>query len=153
MSPIRTLACICAIAAPFFTFTNRPSAFAAEKAASTVTLKGRVDLAGLDVPAGSFTVRAVRPQTRTVELGKTTTGNNGEFQLTVDEEAVSLYGVVLEATGANNSALVLETTLLRSLEATSPAVINLSSTVETAILNWKFKAMRKMPTPTVPSGS
>jgi hypothetical protein len=52
MSPIRTLACICALAAPFFTFTDRASVVAAEKAAPTVTLGGRVDVAGLDVSAG-----------------------------------------------------------------------------------------------------
>jgi hypothetical protein len=142
MIPLRTLACLFAVSVGAFSLAPHPSLLAAEK---TVTLKGRVDVAGLDVPAGPFTVRAVRPQTRTVELGKTTTGNNGEFQLTVDEEAVSLYGVVLEATGANNSALVLETALLHSREATSPAVINLSSTVETAILNWRIQSHAKDP--------
>jgi hypothetical protein len=144
MSPIRTLACIYALAAPFFTLTDRTSVVAAEKAA-TITLRGRVDVAGLDVAAGPFTVRAVRPQTRTVELGKTTTGNNGEFQLTVDQDAVGLYGVTLEAASANNPALVLEAALLRSQDAASPLVINLSSTVETAILNWRIQSHAKDP--------
>jgi hypothetical protein len=143
MSLLRTLAYFCALAAPFFLFPDRPSVLAAEKAATTVTRKGRVDLAGLDVPQSQFTVRALRPQKRDVELGKTTTDGSGNFQLAVNEEALALYGVVVEVRSASTPALVLETAVLRAREAAAPAVINVSSTVEAALLNWRVQTRGK----------
>jgi hypothetical protein len=114
-----------------------PYPSAAEK---TVTLRGRVDVAGLDIPPGPFTVKALQPQQRAVELGKTTTNNSGDFELAVDEEALALYGVVLEAASAGKRSVVLEAVLLRSRDAGQPIAIGPSSTLETAILSWKIQA-------------
>lgn len=111
-----------------------PSLNAAEK---SITLRGRVDLAGLEVPPGPFTVRALRPQKRDIEVGKTTTDGNGAFQLAVDNEALALYGVVLEAGSTTNRAVSLEAAVLRPGEAASPIAVNVTSTVEAAIVNWK----------------
>jgi hypothetical protein len=138
MNLLRNIAYL-AIASTVLAFTIDSSVIAAAPAENTVTLKGRVDVAGLDVPAGSFTVRALRPQKPIIEIAKTSTGNNGDFQLAVPEDAIALYGVTLEATASNNSALVLETAILRMREATSPIVINVSSTIETALLNWRVQ--------------
>ncbi len=110
---------------------------AAEK---TVTLRGRVDVAGLEVPAGTFTVRALQPQKRSNELGKADSDASGNFQLTVDEEALALYGVVLEAASAGKRSVVLEAVLLRQREAGQPIAIGVSSMLETAILSWKVQA-------------
>lgn len=109
---------------------------AAEK---TITLRGRVDVAGLEVPAGGFTVRALQPQKRSNELGKTDSDGSGNFQLTVDDEAVGLYGVVLEATSANNRSLVLEAAVLFIREAKSAIVVDLSTTAEAAVVHWKIQ--------------
>ncbi|OGQ81010.1 MAG: hypothetical protein A3F90_11795 [Deltaproteobacteria bacterium RIFCSPLOWO2_12_FULL_60_19] len=109
---------------------------AAEK---TITLRGRVDVAGLEVPAGGFTVRALQPQKRSNELGKTDSDGSGNFQLTVDEEAVGVYGVVVEATSANNRSLVLEAPVLLIREAKSPIVVDLSTTAKAAFVHWKVQ--------------
>jgi hypothetical protein len=135
MIPLRTLAYLFAVSVGAFSLAPLPL----PAAENTVTLKGRVDLAGLDIPAGSFTVRALRPQKPSIEIAKTSTGNNGDFQLAVPEETIALYGVVLEAAATNNPAVALEANVLRMREATSPIVINLSSTIETALLNWRVQ--------------
>lgn len=140
MTRLSTLACALAVTLVVFSLVSPACLSAAE---TTVNLKGRVDAAGLDVPAGGFTVRASRPQQRTVELGKTATDGSGNFQLAVSEEALALYGVELEATSATNASLVLEAALLRPREAGSPIIINLSSTVESAILNWRIQSQAK----------
>jgi hypothetical protein len=109
-------------------------------AEKTLTLRGRVDVAGLEVPSGGFTVRALQPQKRSNELGKTDSDGSGNFQLTVDEEALALYGVVLEAASAGKRSVVLEAVLLRTRDAGQPIAISLSSMLETAILSWKIQA-------------
>src|SRR5580765_2275553 len=88
--------------------------FAAER---TVTITGRVDVSGLDKASGSFTVRALQPQKRNVELARSTTDGAGNFQLSIDGEALALYGVVLEASSTGNRALVLEAAVLRARDA------------------------------------
>jgi hypothetical protein len=88
-------------------------------------------------------VRALRAQNRSIELGKAATDGGGSFQLTVAAETVAVYGLVLEARSASTPALVLETVVLRAREATAPIVINLSSTIETALLNWRVQTRGK----------
>ncbi|MFQ5881015.1 MAG: hypothetical protein ACE5I9_00895 [Candidatus Methylomirabilales bacterium] len=104
----------------------------------TITLTGRVDVSGLNTSPGRFTVRALRPQKRAVELGGTVTDSDGRFRLTVDDEAVGVYGVVLEATSAKDPALAMEAAVLRIREAKAPIAINPATTVEAAILHWKI---------------
>jgi hypothetical protein len=123
-----------------FFFAFHPCSPAAE---NSVTLKGRVDPAGLEVSPGQFVVRALRAQNRSIELGKAATDGGGSFQLTVAAETVAVYGLVLEARSASTPALVLETVVLRAREATAPIVINLSSTIETALLNWRVQTRGK----------
>jgi hypothetical protein len=105
----------------------------------TITIAGRVDVSGLDKPSGSFTVRALQPQKRSVELARSTTDAAGNFQLNIDSEALALYGVVLEAASTGNRALVLEAAVLRAREAAA-VVVDPSSTLEAAILGWKIQA-------------
>jgi hypothetical protein len=137
MTRLRTFAYALAVSLAAFSFVSPSSLPAAE---TTVTLAGRVDLAGLDVAPGQFTVRALQPQKRSVELGKAATNAAGDFQLSVDGEALALYGVILEASSGANRALVLESAILRARDAASPVTINFSSTVESAVLNWKIAA-------------
>lgn len=110
--------------------------FAAEK---TITLRGRVDVVGLEVPAGGFTVRASQPQKRSNELGKTDSDGSGNFQLTVNDEAVGLYGAILEAASVSDPSLVLEAVVLRIADANAAIPINISTTVEAAVLGWKLR--------------
>jgi hypothetical protein len=123
------------LGAPFL--ASVPCLSAAEK---TITIAGRVDVSGLDAAAGAFTVRALQPQKRSVELGKAATNSAGDFQLSVDGEALALYGVILEASSGANRALVLESAILRARDAASPVVVDSSSTVEAAVLDWKIRA-------------
>lgn len=109
---------------------------AAEK---TITLKGRVDTSGLKVSGGKYTVRALKPQDRSVELGKTDTDGTGRFRLTMDDEDFGLYGVVLQATSTKDPALVLEAAVLRHREAKKSIPITAATTVEAAILHWKVR--------------
>ncbi len=109
---------------------------AAEK---TITLKGRVDTSGLKVSGGKYTVRAVKPQDRSVELGKTDTDGSGRFRLTMDDEDFGVYGVVLQATSTKDPALVLEAAVLRHREAKKSIPITPATTVEAAILHWKVR--------------
>jgi hypothetical protein len=111
--------------------------FAAER---TVTITGRVDVSGLDKASGSFTVRALQPQKRNVELARSTTDGAGNFQLSIDGEALALYGVVLEASSTGNRALVLEAAVLRARDAAALVVVDPSSTLEAAILGWKIQS-------------
>jgi hypothetical protein len=59
-------------------------------AESALTLRGRVDVAGLDLGPGLFTVKALQPQKRSAELGKAATNSNGDFELTVDEGTLAI---------------------------------------------------------------
>src|SRR5258708_4703850 len=135
MTGSRNLAFICAVSLAALFFLGQ-APLSAEKA---VTLSGRIEAAGLDLPAGPFTVRALRPQKRDVELAKTTTDAGGSFQLAVDGEALALYGVVLEAASAGNPAVVLQAAVLRQREAESPVSINATTTLEAAVLGWRVK--------------
>lgn len=108
-------------------------------AESALTLRGRVDVSGLDLGPGLFTVKALQPQKRS-ELGKAATNSSGDFELTVDEGTLALYGVLLEATSASGAAVVLQAAVLRSAEAESSITINASSTMEAAILGWRVKS-------------
>ncbi|MDV2502324.1 MAG: hypothetical protein RX318_00005 [bacterium] len=105
----------------------------------TITLKGRVDASGLKVSGGKFKVRALKPQDRSVELGKTDTDGTGRFRLTMDDEDFGLYGVVLQATSTKDPALVLEAAVLRHREAKKSIPITAATTVEAAILHWKVR--------------
>jgi len=105
-----------------------------------VSIAGRVDASALGGGGGRFTVRALRPQKRDVEVARASTDGNGNFQIAVNEEALSLYGVVLEATSSDNSAVVLETVVLRPRDASTSITIDASSTVEASILRWKVAA-------------
>lgn len=109
-------------------------------AESALTLRGRVDVSGLDLGPGPFTVKALQPQKRSAELGKAATNSSGDFELTVDDGTLALYGVLLEATSASNAAVVLQAAVLRSAEAESSITINASSTMEAAILGWRVKS-------------
>lgn len=109
---------------------------AAEK---TITLKGHVDASGLNIPGRKFTVRALKPQDRSVELGKADTDGSGRFRLTMDDESFGLYGVILQATSKKDPALVLEAPVLRHWEAKKSIPITPAATVEAAILNWKVR--------------
>ncbi len=108
-------------------------------AQQTVTLRGRVDVAGLDVTPGPFTIRALKAQKTPLELGKTTTDSSGQFQLTVDDQAVNVFGVVVQAVSANNSALVLEAPVLRMKDVSAPIVIDIASTLQSALVRWKIQ--------------
>lgn len=110
--------------------------FAAEK---TITLKGRVDVSGLNAPRGRFKVRALRPQNRTIELGQADTDGGGRFSLTVEEEDMGVYGVVLQATSEKDPSLVLEAAVLRIREAKEPIPITPVTTVEAAMIHWKVR--------------
>ncbi len=105
----------------------------------TITLKGRVDTSGLKVSGGKYTVRALKPQDRPVELGKTDTDGTGRFRLTMDDEDFGLYCVVLQATSTKDPALVLEAAVLRHREAKKSIPITPATTVEAAILHWKVR--------------
>ncbi len=140
MTRHKAFPCLFALYLGIFFFAFHPRAPAAE---NSVTLKGRVDPAGLDVAAGPFAVRALRAQNRAVELGKATTDGGGNFQLTVAAEAVAVYGVVLEARNASAPSLVLQAAALRAREAGAPIAIDLSSTIETAMLDWRVQVRGK----------
>jgi hypothetical protein len=105
----------------------------------TITLKGRVDVSGLNASPGRFTVRALMPQKRSIELGRTTTDRQGRFRLRVRSEPVGIFGVVLEATSEKDPTLGLEANVLRLKEAKKPIPINAATTVEAAILYWKIR--------------
>lgn len=109
----------------------------------TITLKGRVDTSGLKVSGGKYTVRALKPQNRSVELGKTDTDGSGRFRLTMDDEDFGLYGVVLQATSEKDPALVLEVAVLRHREAKESIRITAATTIEAAILHWKVRRSGK----------
>lgn len=117
-------------------FTLTSPVRADEKA---ITLKGRVDASELGISPGKFEVRALRPQDRSVELGKTSSDNQGRFSLKVEEEALALYGAVIEAKSADNPSLVLEAPVLRLREAKEPIDVSPATTVEAAILAWKVQ--------------
>ena len=110
---------------------------AAERSA---TIAGRVDASALGVAGGRFTIRALRPQKRDAEIARASTDGSGNFQIAVNEEALSLYGVILEATSSDNSTVVLETVVLRPRDASSSITIDAASTVEASILRWKVAA-------------
>jgi hypothetical protein len=140
MTRHKAFACLFTFWLGIFLFAFHPCAPAAE---NSLTLKGRVDPAGLDVPAGPFVVRALRAQNRSIELGKANTDGGGNFQLTVAAEAVAVYGVVLEARSVSAPTVVLEAAVLRAREAGAPIAIDSSSTIETAMLNWRVQARGK----------
>lgn len=112
----------------------------ANAAERQATIAGRVDATGLGIAGGSFSVRALRPQKRDVEVARAATDGSGNFQLAVNEEALSLYGVLLEATSSENPAVVLEAVVLRPRDAAASITINAASTVESSILRWKVAA-------------
>lgn len=109
-------------------------------AESPVVITGRVDAGGLAPAPGPFTVRALQPQKRSVELAKASTNSSGDFRLTVKGDAASLYGVMLEATSGGNRTLVLESAVLRARDSAPSVTIDAASSVETAILDWKITA-------------
>jgi hypothetical protein len=117
-------------------WVDRPFVSAAQQ---SVTLRGRVDVAGLDVAPGQFTIRALRAQKTPLELGKATADTNGQFQLTLDDEAVGVFGVVVQAISANNSTLVLEAPVLRLRDVSAPMVVNIATTIQSALLRWKIQ--------------
>lgn len=108
-------------------------------AQQSVTLRGRVDVGGLDVTPGPFTIRALKAQKTLLELGKTTTNSNGQFELTVEDQAVNVFGVVVQAVSANNSALVLEAPVLRMKDVSGPMVIDIATTIQSALVRWKIQ--------------
>jgi hypothetical protein len=110
---------------------------AAERSAN---IAGRVDASALGVAGGRFTLRAVRPQKRDVEVGRASTDGSGNFQVAVNEEALLLYGVLLEATSTDNPTVVVEAVVLRPRDAAAAITIDAASTIEAAILRWKVAA-------------
>ncbi|MBI4573753.1 MAG: hypothetical protein HY713_10790 [candidate division NC10 bacterium] len=111
----------------------------ADAGEQTITLAGQVDVAALGASPGGFAVRALRAQKRSVELAKAVTDAAGRFRLSIEEEAVGVYGVVLEATSVTEPALVLEAAVLTLEETKAPVAVDPASTVAAAILDWKVQ--------------
>ncbi len=103
-----------------------------------LSLTGQVD-AGEIGAGGPFTLRALRPQKRTVQLGTASSDAAGRFTMPVDLEAVAVYGVVLEASSAGDPALVLEAVLLSVRDARAPVSVGPGSTVAAAMIEWKVR--------------
>jgi hypothetical protein len=113
---------------------------------TTITLTGRVEVSGLGVSAGRFRILALRAQRPEVELGRTTSDEQGRFQLTVEKEPLGLFGTILEAKSTEDASLVLEAAVLRFRDATEPFIISPATTVEAVLLAWKVRQHRRDPT-------
>ena len=83
-----------------------------------IELAGRIDATELGIPPGRFTVRALRPQKRSGELARATGDADGRFRVRVAEEAVGVYGVLLEATSATAPGILPASISLRRARLT-----------------------------------
>lgn len=110
-----------------------------QAAEETITLKGKVDPSGLEAASGPFKVQALKPQDPKQEMGKATTDSSGRFQITLEEEDVAVYGVLLRATSTKAPSVVLEAVVLRLKEAGEPIPVTATTTVEAALVAWKVR--------------
>jgi hypothetical protein len=136
MTRSRTTLFLTALLIALFLF-NLPSFSQADE--KTITLKGRVDASGLKVATGPFRVSAIKPQDPKHEMGQATSDSSGRFQVTLEEEDVAVYGVLLRATSTKAPSVVLEAVVLRLKEAREPIPVTATSTVESALLAWKVR--------------